>query len=244
MRLVALLLLLAALAPAQDLFHLDVRKEAHQISPAEIAQMENALLSSPHDLSTRARLMSYYFQQSIAQPRIAHVLWVVEHHPESKLAGSPVAGVTRSDLLNTRSDYEAARLLWLRQAESHPASAAVLANAGRFFSAEEPQRAEALLLRAWELDTTDKMRLATLAGFYARAIADCEFQPDLPPASSQCQDTGWIQAVKNRLENIAPVALTRAVANELFRIARSTNAGGAWRDPGFLQRMESRHGKY
>lgn len=240
MRLVIHVLLLAGLAPAQDVAHLDVLKQHNRISPAEIARMENAVLSNPHDLSTRARLMVHYFQHASSQPRMAHVLWVIAHHPDSKLAGSPFAGVKRSDLLNTRSDYEAARLLWLKQAESHPANAAVLANAARFFAAEEPQRAEALLLKAWQLDTTDKTRLATLAGFYARSIADCDFQPDAPAVGSVCPDNGWTQSVKSRLESTAPAPLIRAVAASLSRSVGANTGLGVWRDPDFLQRLQSR----
>src|SRR5688572_13244344 len=137
-----LLVLFATFTPAEELSDLDRLKETNRIPPAEVARLEVSLLSNPHDLSTRARLMSHYFQHAISHPRVAHAIWVIEHHPASKLAGSPIAGVTRSDLLNTRSDYEAARLLWLKQSNAHQGNAAVLANAGRFFAAEEPKRAE------------------------------------------------------------------------------------------------------
>jgi len=161
--------------------------------------MEAYLQGNQDDLSTRARLMTHYFQHAIAQPRVAHVLWVIEHHPGSKLAGSPVASVTRADLLNTRSDYEAARLLWLKQTEVHPRDAAVLANAGRFFREEEPRRAEQFLIRAWQLEPENKMRRAALVSFYTQVVADCEFRPQAPANPRACLDSAWIQEVKSRL---------------------------------------------
>lgn len=185
------LLVVAALAPSQDI--------SHRLAPTEVARMETSLLRNPDDLSTRARLMTHYFQHAIAQPRVAHVLWVIEHHPGSKLAGSPVASVTRSDLLNTRSDYEAARLLWLRQTEAHPRDAAVLANAGRFFSEEEPRRAEQFLVRAWQLEPENKMRRAALMSFYTRVVAACEFRSQGPANPKPCLDNDWIREIKLRL---------------------------------------------
>ena len=187
-----LLTLVLFVAAAQDI--------GQRLPPTEIARMEAALLRNPHDLSTRARLMTHYFQHAVAQPRVAHVLWIIEHHPDSKLAGSPIASVTRSDLLNTRSDYEAARLLWLKQIEVHARNAAVLGNAGRFFSEEEPQRAEQLLIRASELDGENKMRRAALVSFYKQVVAECA---QAPTSRTRCLDSAWVSGLKGKLARFA-----------------------------------------
>ena len=86
--------------------YLDPLLEADRLSPSEAARLENQLLQRPDDLSIRARLISHYFRHATAEPRISHILWVIQHHPGSKLAGSPVTRIGPSqDVLNTRSDY-------------------------------------------------------------------------------------------------------------------------------------------
>ena len=149
---------------ARDLSYLDPLRDADRLSLSKAARLENQLLQRPEDLSVRASLISHYFQHATAQPRISHILWVIQHHPGSKLAGSPVTRVTSShDVLSTRSDYESVRIAWIRQIDANPAQPDILANAAAFFEMEEPSRSEVLLKRALRLQPENKFRLAALA---------------------------------------------------------------------------------
>src|SRR5690242_9748302 len=54
-------------------------------SAAEAAQLESQLASHPQDVAARVRLISYYYQQMIAEPRARHILWLIENHPEAEV---------------------------------------------------------------------------------------------------------------------------------------------------------------
>jgi hypothetical protein len=189
----AVLLSLAFAGLAQDRF-----RDEYRLPPAEVARLETALIRNPGDLSARARLITHYFQHAVAQPRMEHVLWVVKNRPESKLAGSPVVRVKpASDILSTRSDYEAVRALWIAQIDRRPTDPAVLGNAALFFESEEPVRAAELFERSWRLDPGNKMRRAALTGFYARILSACE------PARITCPDPAWLMDAKSELVKLS-----------------------------------------
>ena len=215
-----------------DLSYLDLLHEGYRLTPAQIAKLETELERKPDDLAARARLISYYFQYALPEPRLQHIRWVIEHRPESRLAGSAVARIEAGvNPLNTRSDYEQIRSLWLRQVAARPSDAAVLGNAGQFFEAEEPARAETLLLRSWQLDRDNKMRLAALARFYVRTLGVCEFQG--PTAIQRtCPDPEWTIKAKAGLESSREAELIETVAEQL--------QGGTWSDPTFAQRLQER----
>jgi hypothetical protein len=172
------------------------------------------------------------YQQAMQHPRMEHVLWVIQHQPQSRLAGSPVASVVpRWDAINTRGDYEMAHRLWLAQAAAYPDNPDVLRNAATFFRAEEPVRAEVLFKRALQLDPQNKMRVADLARFYALIIARCD-----PPTSNYCPDSGWLNRVKSELESSSSVHLVGTLAQHL----RRTMWNGAPVAPEFAARLLSR----
>jgi hypothetical protein len=222
-----------------DLSWLDLLPESHRISPSEIARLETELESRPDDLALRARLLTHYFQHAMPAARMRHILWVVEHRPETRLAGSPVVRLDpRGGPLNTRGDYEKVRSVWLQQTAARPNNPAVAGNAGQFFEPEEPARAAGLLERAWLLDRDNKMRLAALAAFYARAITACELmQQNVVP---RCSSPGWLMKAKAGLEASSHAELVGTVAENLLTVADSLAATRTWRDPSFASRLLQR----
>lgn len=220
---------------ARDLSYLDPLRDADRLSLSKAARLENQLLQRPEDLSVRARLISHYFQHATAQPRISHILWVIQHHPGSKLAGSPVARVTSShDVLSTRSDYESVRIAWIRQIDANPAQPDILANAAAFFEMEEPSRSEVLLKRALLLQPENKFRLAALASFYTRAITGCDIYAD------RCSDRGWITRVKFELESSDNQELVAAIGGQLLDRIEAANAQLTRIDDSFPLRLLKR----
>jgi hypothetical protein len=220
---------------AGDLSYLDPLREAARLSSSEAARLENQLLQRPDDLSVRARLISHYFQDATAQLRISHVLWVIQHHPGSKLAGSTVARVAPAhDVLSTRSDYESVRSAWIRQIDANPAQPDILGNAAAFFEMEEPSRSEELLKRALRLQPENKFRLAALANFYTRAIAGCDIY------ANRCSDRGWITRLKFELESSDDQELVAAIASQLLSRIEAANSQLARIDDSFPLRLLKR----
>ncbi len=65
-----------------------------RLSADEAAALEAGLIEEPDDLAARARLVTYYKRQRTHAAREArgpHVLWIIRHHPSSRIAAQPRA---------------------------------------------------------------------------------------------------------------------------------------------------------
>ena len=61
------------------------------------------------------RLMNYYYQNALTAPRVRHVLWLIENHPDSEMfrESGGIAGIAPTGtLFNQPADYERAKGLW------------------------------------------------------------------------------------------------------------------------------------
>jgi TonB family protein len=111
-------------------------------------------------------------------------LWLIEHHPESPIAGFNFASLSPfPNLLNDEADYARVKNLWLAQTVLYPKDSRVLANALRFFSqpGSDATARERLLKRAEEL--------AALAP---------------PPSEASAVSTGVAGTVSGRATSAAP----------------------------------------
>jgi hypothetical protein len=113
------------------------------LSAAQVAEAERRLLANPDDLETRQRLLIQYHHEGLhsktaIKDLLRHLLWVIECHPGSELAGGPYAFPLSND------DKGAIRNAWLQQVAKQPQSASVLGNAAKFVIFFSPQdRAQA-----------------------------------------------------------------------------------------------------
>lgn len=166
-----------------------VARDAHQAiltdgwhtSPAEASQLESQLVSHPQDLAARTRLISYYYQQMIAEPRARHILWLIENHPEAEVfqVAPDVASLEVSwHGLNGAADADSARALWLRQSERLSSDAAVLAGAAQALPPEESIR---VLQRLRALAPSNSIWTVNLASVYARAVEDVFYTSNRTP---------------------------------------------------------------
>jgi hypothetical protein len=146
--------------------------EGWHTSPAEAAQLESQLASHPQDVAARTRLISYYYQQMIAERRTRHILWLIENHPEAEVFRS-ASDVTSFEVawhgLNIAADRDKARALWLRQAERFSSDTLVLANAAQALPVGESIR---VVRRLRTLGPSNPVWTVNLASVYARAVQD------------------------------------------------------------------------
>ena len=122
-----------------------------ELSADGAAELEKKLQTDPDDLESRLQLLGYYFRdrRGSSDARQKHVLWMISHHPDARIAGNPELQVNH---ILEREAYSQAKAIWLEQVEKDDASAAVLGNAARFFLLSEQSRAETLLKRAQSLE--------------------------------------------------------------------------------------------
>jgi hypothetical protein len=89
--------------------------------------------------------------------RRRHILWLIEHHPES-----PVTGLGEATIEETGGDmadpdgYRQARKLWLGVMESDTKNAVALGNLARFFQIVDKELAEKALLKAKALQPQNR----------------------------------------------------------------------------------------
>jgi hypothetical protein len=168
----------AASAEAARQAYLSILADGWKTTSDEAAQLESDVMKNPHNIAARTRLISYYYQQMIADRRARHILWLIEEHPEAEIfrVASDVAGLSHTwHGLNSASDEDRARVLWLRAAERFPNNSNVLANAAQALSAGDSLR---LLARARYIEPGNRDWTVHLAEMYARSIRDVFYERD------------------------------------------------------------------
>jgi hypothetical protein len=122
---------------------------AEQMTAVQAAALEHQVQQNPEDLAARKKLLIFYARNRTAQDwkaaalgRRPHILWLIEHHPESEV------------ILDARlwksvdpGGYVQARKLWLATIAPADVSPIVLSHAATFFESWEKQVAERILLR-------------------------------------------------------------------------------------------------
>ena len=146
----------------------DVR-EGMNLSVEDAQQLEETLKHKPENLSIRAQLLGYYWsrhQQSewINGIREREVLWLVEHHPETQLAGLPYAQ------FNANSNplaYEEVAKLWKQQVAIHTNETAVLRNAANYFLLSDRPLAKDLFEKCVVVDPSNPQWHSMLGALYS-----------------------------------------------------------------------------
>lgn len=105
-------------------------------------------------------------QVQIVPPPHDHILWMVENHPAWEAFLSPM------EVKLSNKDYSRIKGAWLRNVETEQVNHhAVLHNAALFFAYTELARAEALLLRATQLQPAALEHVERLGKLYGDAQA-------------------------------------------------------------------------
>src|SRR5262249_22726413 len=148
-------------------------KAAARMTAKDAEALEEGLRTNPDNLTAREKLIKYYFMETVASPtreleerREKHVLWLIEHNPDSDLAGSPETEILPMGLTGSTEGYQRGKQLWLEQAERHPDNQRVLRNAGQFLAIFDTKIGQGLLEKALALDPGDPQASSKLAHSY------------------------------------------------------------------------------
>ena len=113
------------------------------MNPAAAQQIETSLVTNPHDLNARARLLGYYSLRAGQDPalrlaRLRQIEWLIKNEPASLLLRDRTARLQPSDFAPPYGAYrDSLRAAWKEQVNSHPNDAAVIENAWRSFGGVE-----------------------------------------------------------------------------------------------------------
>ena len=140
-----------------------------QMSREDKVLLEKQVEKNPDDVESRTKLLGYYFikgrQDADAKAnKERHVVWLIEHAPESAVLGSPYGQLNK--LLEPKG-YEQAKQAWQRVIEESPEKLAALKNASAFFLIHDREISEELLLKGQQLDPEDPKWPDSLGQLYS-----------------------------------------------------------------------------
>ena len=146
--------------------------EGWKVTPAEASVMEAGLARNPEDIALRVRLISYYTQYILNEPRTRHLTWLIENHPDADVFEDANL-ITRTSQTGSESDYRAdsarVKALWQQQVRRFPNNTRVLSHAAMAFSAD-PEIAVQLVEAARHAEPGNSEWTRWLAKIYADAI--------------------------------------------------------------------------
>jgi hypothetical protein len=108
-----------------------------EMEPSEAEVLEQELQRNPNVWTRRLRLLAYAMRgdqwprAGSRQRRARHVLWLIEHRPDSEILSSPY-GHLEAGVLTAEQETRAVRL-WEIALQAHPSQASVFWNAAQFF---------------------------------------------------------------------------------------------------------------
>jgi hypothetical protein len=147
-----------------------------ELEETDVAWLEQELAANPHNLAARLKLMAYHRRSDRAgrqedrARRVQHVLWLIEHHPDSELLHSPVSRFSPGEL--SPPDYQRAIALWDAASKAKQGDAAVQWNAAFFFESLDPGLRIHYLEAAAAADPNHPFALRPLAHLYALSILE------------------------------------------------------------------------
>jgi TonB family protein len=181
--------------------------DGSKLSAPEAQQLEQQLTRDPEDLAARAKLIAYYFMNTIPHPRLEHIFWLIEHHPESEIALYYSIQQISADTSPAQSqlEYERAKTLWLQQVAARGGDTRVLGNAAKFVGESDQFAEEDLLKRAQQIEPSNPQWTKRLADVLVWAIA-LPPRPAGNPITPPTQPSFTV-AAKNELETTTDAAL-------------------------------------
>ncbi|MDA7511124.1 RNA polymerase subunit sigma-24 [Verrucomicrobia bacterium] len=150
--LVSCLVMLQPEASAADVHSL--ARIGRSLSSEEIVKLEKHLETDVSDLNARVKLLGYYSGKHIRSSEIRkirqqHLLWLIEHAPESEVLGSPYGSLSHHG--DGEAYYQAKRIL-LAKIRDEPDNLALLKNGSKFFTLNDRSQSIEFLQKGESLD--------------------------------------------------------------------------------------------
>ena len=225
--LVAASFLSAYTCPAQPLDPYTDVMAGVRMNADQAAELETALEAKPDDLSSRTKLLGYYFGKGRGPGkalinRRKQVLWVIKNQPGSDLAALPYCGM---DGVFDPEGYVEAKKLWLEQTEARPKDAKVLGNAAAFFQISDNDLAEGFLKRAQKAEPDNPTWSDNLGHLYSMADDKESAMKSLAEyEKAQASDREKISRFY-RLDNLAKAAIKTDDLEKATRYANESLGG-------------------
>src|SRR5438105_9275045 len=133
---------------------------------AKAEELEAALRKEPEKIENRVTLIGYYTwngrSSSDRQRLRAHVLWMIENHPEHAATAEP----SLRDLPDDPEGNVQILEVWTKHLQSRSDDLAVLKNAEKFYFGKDPAEADRLIHRISAKEPNNREWPAELAQLY------------------------------------------------------------------------------
>jgi hypothetical protein len=138
------------------------------LSSRQAQELETQLRNDPEDVTARQKLLTYYTTEQYKSPsarkaRQGHVLWLIEHRPDTLIKPPFLT-------LNPHLDgavYGQGKALWLKQVQDNAQNLAILENAADFLLLFDRTTAQNLLQQAQTIEPNNSHWSEKLAHLYA-----------------------------------------------------------------------------
>jgi beta-lactamase regulating signal transducer with metallopeptidase domain len=207
----------------------EVFRAARAMTPQEVADLEASWKQHPEDLAALKKLLIFYAPDTsgknvenadrIIAARRPLILWLIEHHPDSDLAGWNAIYSGPLDWLPDPAGYAAARTRWIAQTRRSGVTPTTLGNAAFFFEVSEQPLAEQLLLRAQAMDRSPKwsrrlgeLYFQILVGSNAATLGGAIRSTNVADARST-----YAQEIRRKLADSTDAELIAAAGSALAR---------------------------
>ena len=128
------------------------------LTPEQVASLEEKLAMDPNDAATRTQLLGYYGgrrsirDQAAKEAKREHALWFIRNSPESEILGVPPSQINH---ILDPDGYAEAKEAWMSQIDREPENATLLGHAADFFMFGDRRTSIKLLERAQSLEPSN-----------------------------------------------------------------------------------------
>lgn len=232
------MLALAQRGASGGAYQLELVREGYDLTRLEADGLEAVLRANPDDLAARAKLLGYYagpalghrLAAQIVVQRRHHILWLIEHHPGSPLAGSAEAAIdAQGHVLADGKGHEQARARWLDLVENSNAPSAVVRNAVNFLQFSDRFLAEVVLHKVREREPANRAWTRDLGRLYALGLLRIAgFTPRGAPSGIDYGDAAVDFSRKSRtvLESSSDAALLAATGQFIVQYGVAVRRAG------------------
>jgi len=140
-----------------------------RLTAEEVESLEKQLEKNPHDITSRTKLLGYYFgkqfqNQSAREAKRKHVLWFIMNSPESEVLATPYGEL---DAFLDKEAYSQGKKTWIDQVKRKPANLKLLENSANFFLLHDRELAIESLQTARFLDMDNPKWPSKLGHLYS-----------------------------------------------------------------------------
>ncbi len=202
-------------------------EEVRAMTADQAAALESRLAANPDDVELRRQLLLFYRERGVAtigisktiEARRRHIIWFIEHRPESNVLAFERISPTQLDPLPDPAGYAECKKLWQARMARAEVTTAELGHAADFFFVNDKPLAEEALLRAQRMDNAGRWT-EQLGRLYAQTLVGSNaWMPDGVVRSVSVTDANgaFAAAVRRKLDESTDPRLLTMAGEQLLR---------------------------